>query len=464
MSVLVVGMSHRSAPVSLLEQLSMDDDAAIRVASTLITRPSLTEALIVSTCNRVEVYCVTSSFHAGVHEVVDVLHEYSGVDIDTLRAKLYVRYADAAAEHMLMVTAGLDSMVVGEQQIIGQVRHAYQLASKSATAGPALHSLTQTALHTGKRVHTETAIDEAGASMVSFALQQAVAEMGREEEGLPLKGVSVLVLGAGAMASLASTHVGRMGVERLIVSNRTYERAQNLVAHALEAGVNAQAIRYEDRASVLNEVSMVVSATGADGFTINASDIPADHPGLVAVDLSLPRDLDDAIDECAGCHLINIEKLHEHADGETSQVHAESLRIVRDALEQFTSQQRVREVAPAVSALRKHAAELVEAEMGQLLRRTPGMEDTDRNEVNRTVRRIVDKLLHQPTVRVKQLAARSGTVTYETVIQELFGLQDPVLGRSIAVAMDELPGNMGHMPVRAESVAETYPSTLSVSE
>lgn len=173
-SVLVVGMSHRSAPVALLERLSMDETVRNDTTSRLVGRPSLSEAMIVSTCNRLEIYSVTNSFHSGVQDVVEVLHEISDVDIDTLRGYLYVRYADAAAEHMMVVASGLDSMVVGEQQIIGQVRTAYQEATDKGTVGPALHQLAQTALHTGKRVHSETDIDEAGASMVSFAIDRAL--------------------------------------------------------------------------------------------------------------------------------------------------------------------------------------------------------------------------------------------------------------------------------------------------
>ena len=144
----------------------MDDDVRNRTALELMAQPSLAEAMIVSTCNRLEVYCTTSSFHNGVSEVVEVLHEQSGIPTDTLRGCLYVRYADAAAEHLMVVTSGMDSMVVGEQQIIGQVRSAYQQATETGTVGPSLHSLVQAALHTGKRVHSETDIDTAGASMV----------------------------------------------------------------------------------------------------------------------------------------------------------------------------------------------------------------------------------------------------------------------------------------------------------
>ena len=175
MSVLVVGMSHRSAPVALLERLSMDDAVQHRTTEELLEQPSISEAMIISTCNRLEIYCVTNAFHTGVQEVLEVLADISGIAEAELRTYLYVRYADAAAEHMFAVASGLDSMVVGEQQIIGQVRASYIDATERGSVGPALHSLAQTALHTGKRVHAETGIDDSGGSMVSFALDEALA-------------------------------------------------------------------------------------------------------------------------------------------------------------------------------------------------------------------------------------------------------------------------------------------------
>ena len=170
MSVLVVGMSHRSAPVALLERLSMDNAVQEQTARALLEQPSISEAMTISTCNRMEVYAVTNAFHNGVNDVLGVLSEFSGVELAQLRGYLYVRYADAAAKHLMRVAAGLDSMVVGEQQIIGQVRSAYQDAADRGTIGPALHALAQSALHAGKRVHTETDIDDAGSSMVTACL------------------------------------------------------------------------------------------------------------------------------------------------------------------------------------------------------------------------------------------------------------------------------------------------------
>lgn len=431
-SVLVVGMSHRSAPVALLEKLSMDDGVRTNTVSDLVARPSLAEAMIVSTCNRLEVYAMTSSFHTGVNDVVEVLHDMSGVDMEELRGYLYVRYADAAAEHMMEVTSGLDSMVVGEQQIIGQVRTAYHSATEAGTVGPALHGLVQASLHTGKRVHTETDIDDAGASMVSFACDEALAQMSATN----FAGCRALVLGAGAMASLAATHLGRLGIEHITVANRTFERAQRLADHAVEAGVSASAIEFERRMDVLCDVDMVVSATGANTFTIEAANIPAAHGDLMMIDLSLPRDISDDVAEVSGVRLVNIEKLRDVASSGEAKDHA-AQRIVAEELEAYTSAQRIRDVVPAVAALRRHASSLIDSELARLSARVPGMDEDDFSEVQRTVRRVVDKLLHQPTVRVKEFAAQSGTVSYDTAIQELFGLA--VEATPVAVNVDELP-------------------------
>ncbi|MCS5478376.1 glutamyl-tRNA reductase [Corynebacterium sp. YIM 101645] len=436
MSVLVVGMSHRSAPVALLERLSMDESVRHDTTSQLVERPSLSEAMIVSTCNRLEIYSVANSFHAGVDDVVEVLHEISDVDIETLRGYLYVRYADAAAEHMMVVASGLDSMVVGEQQIIGQVRTAYQEATEKGTVGPALHRLAQTALQTGKRVHSETDIDDAGASMVSVAVDEALENLHIEDLG----GRTALVLGAGAMASLAATHLGRLGVDKLIIANRTRERAERLAEHAHQAGVAAEVVDFEDRASVLSHVDLAVSATGADEFTITAADIPAERPrDLMLIDLSMPRDIEDGVAALDGVHLVNIERLHQTISGrgDKDTGHRAALEIVAEQLREYSSEQRIRDVVPAVSALRRHAAELVEDELDRLRARVPEVDGPDFAEVTRTVRRVVDKLLHEPTVRVKQLAAESGVVSYESALQELFGLSTEA--PAVAVSVSELP-------------------------
>ena len=371
MSVLLVGMSHRSAPVALLERLSMDANVQHGAATALIKQPSLSEAMIISTCNRLEVYTVTNAFHSGVEDVMRVLGEVSGVDVADLRRYLYVRYSDAAAEHIFTVASGLDSMVVGEQQIIGQVRTAYVDAAERGSVGPNLHSLAQAALHTGKRVHSETGIDDSGASMVTVALEQAM-ELMRVDD---LRGKTALVLGAGAMSSLAATHLGKNGIDSLVLANRTRDRAERLAEHSREAGVPAEVVDFSDRASVLSRVDLVVSATASDEFTITPSDIPGP---LMLADLSLPRDIDDAVTEIEGVRLVNIESLHEtmrSSDTEDSRALRRAEDIVAEEVATFGSQQRVREVAPAVTRLRRNAAEISGQELQRLRARTPDMSD-----------------------------------------------------------------------------------------
>ena len=431
MSVLLVGMSHRSAPVALLERLSMDANVQHGAATALIKQPSLSEAMIISTCNRLEVYTVTNAFHSGVEDVMRVLGEVSGVDVADLRRYLYVRYSDAAAEHIFTVASGLDSMVVGEQQIIGQVRAAYVDAAERGTVGPSLHSLAQAALHTGKRVHSETGIDDSGASMVTVALEQAM-ELMRVDD---LRGKTALVLGAGAMSSLAATHLGKNGIDSLVLANRTRDRAERLAEHSREAGVPAEVVDFSDRASVLSRVDLVVSATASDEFTITPSDIPGP---LMLADLSLPRDIDDAVTEIEGVRLVNIESLHETmrgSDTEDSRALRRAEDIVAEEVATFGSQQRVREVAPAVTRLRRNAAEISGQELQRLRARTPDMSDDDFEQVSRMVKRVVDKLLHAPTVKIKELAATAETVSVEEAVTELFGLDS----LSVAVDAQHLP-------------------------
>ena len=431
MSVLLVGMSHRSAPVALLERLSMDANVQHGAATALIKQPSLSEAMIISTCNRLEVYTVTNAFHSGVEDVMRVLGEVSGVDVADLRRYLYVRYSDAAAEHIFTVTSGLDSMVVGEQQIIGQVRTAYVDAAERGTVGPNLHSLAQAALHTGKRVHSETGIDDSGASMVTVALEQAM-ELMRVDD---LRGKTALVLGAGAMSSLAATHLGKNGIDSLVLANRTRDRAERLAEHSREAGVPAEVVDFSDRASVLSRVDLVVSATASDEFTITPSDIPGP---LMLADLSLPRDIDDAVTEIEGVRLVNIESLHETmrgSDTEDSRALRRAEDIVAEEVATFGSQQRVREVAPAVTRLRRNAAEISGQELQRLRTRMPDMSDDDFEQVSRVVKRVVDKLLHAPTVKIKELAATAETVSVEEAVTELFGLDS----LSVAVDAQHLP-------------------------
>ncbi|MBB1021373.1 glutamyl-tRNA reductase, partial [Dietzia sp. E1] len=235
-SILLVGVSHHSAPVALLEAVAVSEVDRDALTEELIAGENVDEAMIVTTCNRVEVYSAVDAFHPALDDVVNLLSRHSGLSVDELSRHLYIRYSESAAEHLFSVASGLDSMVVGEQQIIGQIRTAYQSASEIGAAGTTLHRLAQQALHVGKRVHTETGIDSAGASVVSVALDRAAeilnASADADAPDAPasrrLDGRQAVVLGAGAMGGLAVAHLGRGGISSIEITNRTPERADRL--------------------------------------------------------------------------------------------------------------------------------------------------------------------------------------------------------------------------------------------
>ncbi|KAA9289387.1 glutamyl-tRNA reductase [Corynebacterium amycolatum] len=448
MSVLLVGMSYRSAPVTLLEKVSVGETEREAILARLVADEAISEAMLLSTCNRVEYYVVANGFHSGLSAVVREIVGRTGLELDELTPHLYVRYAQAAVEHAFSVCAGLDSMVLGEQQIIGQIRNAYQEADEAGTVGRMLHDLAQKALHTGKRVHSETLIDNAGASMVSVAIDEAVAALqpgfnsGVDvAEGTDiLAGRSALILGAGAMSSLAASYLGRCGIDRLIIANRTVDRAQNLTNHSIEAGIPATAIALHDFADVLDDVDILVSATGAMTPVVSAADV-IDHGPLAIVDLSMPRDVAEDVSGLEGIALFNIELLQmtrTEVPGRDDEAAARD--IVAEELESYLTAQRASEVAPTVRALRERAADVAAAELARLEAKTPGLTQKERREVESTVRRVVDKLLHTPTVQVKKLSSQQGGGNYALALQKLFDL--PLSTPSGLYADTDIPADL----------------------
>ncbi|OEV29718.1 glutamyl-tRNA reductase, partial [Streptomyces nanshensis] len=237
MSLLVVGMSHRSAPVSVLERAVLAPQVRGKLLQDAVSAEPAAEAAVLSTCNRIELYADVDKFHAGVGELSTLLAQHSGVGLDELTPHLYVHYEDRAVHHLFSVACGLDSMVVGEGQILGQIKDALAVAQEQHTAGRLLNDLFQQALRTGKRAHSETAIDKAGQSLVTFGLQQLARPAPVEDW---VRGKRALVIGAGSMSSLAATTLARAGVAELVIANRTLDRAERL-ASGLAPGLAAGA-------------------------------------------------------------------------------------------------------------------------------------------------------------------------------------------------------------------------------
>ncbi len=426
MSVLAVGLSHRSAELNTLERVAVPATEVTKVLHELQQAEHVSEAMLVSTCNRIEVYAVVETFHGGLNDVSDVLARQAGMEPADLYDSLYVHYAGAAIEHLFSVTSGLDSMVVGETQILGQIRSSYATARDAGTVGRTLHELIQTTLRVGKRVHTETGLDQLGASVVSEALAAAG----------DIAGKHALIVGAGSMGALTASQLRKSGIGEITIANRTQAKAERLATASLEQGVPARAVPMSGLAAAVERADVVVCCTGAQDAVFGAEHVPARAGrALVVCDLGLPRDVEQEVAELAGVTVVDLEtiqrRMREAGTPTTEKQTAKATGIVLDEVREYLAGQRSAEVTPTVTALRRRAAEVVDAELLRLDNRLPDLDDGVREEVGRTVRRVVDKLLHAPTVRVKQLAAETADTDYANALRELFCL-DPQAPAAVA--------------------------------
>lgn len=468
MSLLVVGLSHLSAPVATLERAVVSGDTQAKLLHDVHTSPGVMGALVLSTCNRVEVYAEVDSFHGGVAAICELLARHTGLQVGELTGSAYVHYQDRAAQHLLAVTCGLESMVVGESQILGQVRRAVRFARQHGTLGRELSDLSRLALRAGKRAHAETGIDAAGQNLVTFGLDRAAAIRGADpptdadKGGQPpgLAGRRVLVVGAGAMSSLAVATSVRLGAATVDVANRTRANAERLAEK-----YGARVIALSDLGSGISTADIVVTCTGALGHVVTAPTVAraaedrraaatkaaagsSGHGDLVFLDLALPRDVDPAVAAIPGVRLIDLAAIAAPTEpGKPGHARAAALasdadivavrRIVAQELGSFRQADQAASVAPTVVALRAKAATVVDAELARLERRLGDLDPRMRQEIAKSMGRIADKLLHGPTVRVKELAGSPGAESYETALAVLFEL-DPDTVQSVGRPDDDM--------------------------
>lgn len=422
MTLLVMGLSHHSASLDLIERAALDADGTRGLSRAVCSGDHVRESVVLSTCNRLEVYAAVNTFHGGVADVGEALAARVGVDLHDLTEHLYVHYSDRAVRHLFEVACGLDSMAVGESQILGQVRAALRRGQEDGTVGRLLDPLLQQSLRVGKRAHTETGLDRAGHSLVEAGLD------GVEDVAVPLERARTLVVGAGAMSALAATTLQRLGAASITVANRTAARAQRLAE-----AVGGSWLTLDDAdalVAALAEADVVLSCTGAVGHVLTQEQLLAaragrgDAPQLV-VDLGLPRDVAPEVGALPGVTLVSLRELGERLAGSGTGAEIDAAReIVVAEVDSWVAERRAAEVAPTVVALRSYARDVVTAEMDRLRARLGADLDprTDA-EVAQAVHRVVEKLLHTPTVQVKRLAATEpGGASYATALRELFGL------------------------------------------
>lgn len=408
MSILVLSVSHKTAPVDLLSRASMDAVTSAGLEEGLAGSEHIDEAVVLSTCNRTEVYANVSRFHHSLDDITNRIAEATGLAPATLQQHCAVFYDEAAVSHLFNVTSGLDSMVVGENQILGQVKTALTRAQDNGAVGPHLNMLFQQGLRVGKRVQSDTEVGAAGQSLMTAALDELY------QQGIRLAGQHVVIVGAGSMAALSAHTLADEGVDLTLV-NRTYDKAEHL---ARAVGGVARPMRELDRA--LAEADILVTCTGARGTVITADQV-RDAALSAVIDLAMPADVDK--DAARYAPLINIALLMERdTDHSTASQLRDAQRLVNEETKDYLAQRRAAEVKPTVVALRSMARDVVDAELERLAGLTPDLTEAERAEVNKTVRRVVDKLLHQPTVRVQQYARTEQELDYAAALRDLFAL------------------------------------------
>jgi glutamyl-tRNA reductase len=457
MSVLIVGLSHRSAPVATLERAAVSGDPLAKLLRDIFEAEPVAGTFVVSTCNRVEIYAEVDKFHAGLSSISELLARHSGIPLAELTTHLYVHYEDRAVQHLLTVAAGLDSMVVGESQILGQVRQAVALAREHGTLSRALDGLGTLALRAAKRAHAETGIDRAGANLVSVGVGLAAARLrpGLGEDApdpvQPLAGLNVLVVGAGSMSSLAAATAHRLGAASITVANRTLRRAQRLAA-----SVSGSTASFGKLPAAIAGADLVISCTGAGSLVITAEMTAqalrlragggAGTRPLVLLDLALPHDVDRDAAGLPGVSVLGLDSLEDSglaaAAAQADDV-AAVRAIVTEELAARVSARHAARVSPTVIALRAKAAEVVEAELDRLTGKLGPLNERATVEISRALQRVADKLLHAPTVRVKELAGSPGGDSYEAALRVLFDLDQDAIDSVTRADADLTLGGAG---------------------
>lgn len=419
MPLLLVGTSHHSAPVELRERLAFDLEDAGALAARLAGDDG--EAVALATCNRVCLYVVHPDEGTARLRARRELESLAGLPAPELERALYEKADDDAALHLFRVASGLDSLVPGEAQILGQVRSAYEAARTSGAAGPLLHHLFRQALHVGKRVRNETAIGESPASVSSAAAELAARVFGDLERRC------VLLIGAGKMGELAAQNLSSRGVGALVVANRSQERGAQLAARMGARWVGLGSLEEE-----LAAADIVISSTGSEGFVLEAETVARaqrvrrNRP-LFFVDIAVPRDLDPGINGLPGCYLYDVDDLERVVQESIAGRQDEAARaeaLAAEAADAFRVWRLSRDVVPAITALRRHAEHIRESELARARARLAGLSASERLAVESLTTQIVNKLLHVPTVRLKEAAATSNGAARIETVRELFDLGD----------------------------------------
>lgn len=419
MSLVVIGLNHRSVPIEILERVTIDNERLGKALRDLADRPYLSEAVVLSTCNRTEIYAVAEKFHGAYGDVRTFIAEMAHMAPEDFSDHLYVHYDESAVSHLFRVAAGLDSAVVGETEILGQVRSAWTRAQDEQTTGSALNLLFRHAIEVGKRARTETDIARHVASVSTAAVALAADQLNG------LSGRCALVLGAGRMGERMARALAAAGVDDLVIANRTWARAVELAE-----SVGGRAIHLADIPAALVNVDLLLTGTGASSMILEFGDLhhaisQRDGRQLLVVDVAVPRDVDPAAGDLDGVTLLDMEDLRAFAQVGIDQRKAEVAAveaIVDEEQRRFSAASLAREVAPLIASLHDQAEGIRSSEIERFNPRLSGLDDQQLEAVEALTRAIVAKLIHQPTLGVKDNVGTPRGERLATSLRELFDL------------------------------------------
>jgi glutamyl-tRNA reductase len=419
--LIALGISHKTAPLAVRERLALPEGRAAGVLRDLVAHPEIHEAVAISTCNRTEIYVVASDPVEAESAALSTLSRQAGIPPTELLSSLYSPREMDAARHLFSVAAGLESMIVGEAEIQGQVKRAYELALVEGATGPITNRLFRDALATGKRARTETAIGRARVSVSSVAVELARGILGE------LESRRVLVIGAGENGELTAKALRERGVETVFVANRRYDRAIGLAQR-----FGGEAVRFDDLPRQLEEADIVVSSTASPHQIVGREELElvmASRGGrpLLLIDIAVPRDIDPTVRELPGITLYDMDDLQREVarnlgSREAEMVHVNA--IIDQEVDRFADWLASLDVVPTISALRERAEEIVQRVLRENEPRWESLSEADRARVELMARTIVGRMLHEPTLRMKGAAERGGSYVHLQALRELFGL-DP---------------------------------------
>ena len=426
MHLTLVGLSHKTAPIEIREKLTFPAHRQADALSSLIGTPEVAEAVILSTCNRTEIYTVTANDASG-EAVVDFLADYQGLDRHELARYLYHAQGEAAVRHLFRVVASLDSMVVGEAQVLHQTKEAYQSAFDNGACGRVFNKLFRQSFEVGKRVRTETEIGENAVSISYAAVELA------KKVFDSLEGRTILVLGAGKMSELTAKHLVSQGVHSVLVANRTYERAVELAER-----FEGEAIHYDDLFTRMHDADIVISSTSASHFVVSKDEVAGAMRGrggrpLFLIDIAVPRDIDPAVNSLSNVFLYDIDDLNGVVESNLEERMREARRaeiIIEEEIAEFDAWLESMEVVPTVAAMRARAEAMRQEELSKAIKRLGGLSAKELKTVESLSEAIVNKMLHGPTARLKAASTEKDGYVYVEAARRLWGLDDEAPKRS----------------------------------